>query len=183
MPDKELPDSTVSGRDFPDLTEEIADLFALSLERELKDKLNPSKHVHEKEGKNQRGHYRHPVHWRLAIVNKSHGKNDIYHGSTLDVSMSGISILLERNVFFSTSVVILLEIPPMNQGQKKSIVETQCSLVYSVLDSVHSQFRLAMKFDHFKGDGQRILTNVLSERPIPKNEPIGDTAKNLLPMY
>ena len=171
MADEKLPDSTVSGSDYPDLTRNIADLFALSLDQESKSKLSLSKHVHDKGGENKREHYRHPVHWRLAIVNKNSEKKDIFHGCTLDVSMSGISVLLERNVFFSSSVIILLEIPPTNQGQKKIIIENQCSVLYSVLDSVHSQFRLAMKFDHFKGDGEKILADVLSKRPIPINEP------------
>ena len=121
-------------------------------------------------GINQRRHYRHPVRWRVAVVNKSGGNNEIYHGRTYDVSVSGISILLERNMFFTTNVVILLAIPPMHQGQRETIVEIECSITHTVLDSEHQQFRMGLRFIHFKGNGKAILTDVLSKRHIPKQE-------------
>ncbi len=114
--------------------------------------------------------YRHPLHWHAAIVNKSSGKHDIYHGRTHDLSLNGASILIERNVSFTTEVVILLSIPPMHLGQKKTIIEIECSTKYTLLDSVHGQFRLEMKFVHFKGDGKKILSDILSKRHIPKEE-------------
>ena len=120
---------------------------------------------------NKRAYFRHPVRWRVAIVNKSSGKHEIFHGRTHDVSMFGISILLERNVIFTSEVVVLLAIPPMHQGLKETIVEIQCNLTHSVLDSEHNLFRLGMKFVHFKRDGQRILSDTLSKRHIPKPEP------------
>ena len=126
---------------------------------------------------NKRAHFRHPVRWRVAIVNKSGGKHEIFHGRTNDVSLSGISILLERNVIFTSEVVVLLAIPPMHQGLKETIVEIQCALTHSVLDSVHHLFRLGMRFIHFKGDGQRILSDVLSKRHIPKQEANPYTSK------
>lgn len=120
---------------------------------------------------NQRKHYRHPVRWRVAIVNKNGDNKEIYHGRTNDVSVSGVSILLDRNMFFSTNVVILLAIPPTMQGQRESIIEIECMITYTVLDSEHRQFRMGMKFLHFKGNGKAILSDVLSKRHIPKQEP------------
>ena len=118
----------------------------------------------------KRKHYRHPLHWRVAIVNKSGKQNDIYHGRTHDLSLSGASVLIESNVFFTSEIVLLLAVPPMQQGHKETILEIQCSVMHTVLDSEHSQFRLGMKFMQFKGDGKQILSDILSKRHIPKQE-------------
>ena len=111
------------------------------------------------------------MHWRVAIVNKNSVNKDIYHGRTHNVSISGVSILTDHNIFFTTEVVILLAIPPMHQGQKETILEIQCSPTHTVLDADYGQFRLGMKFTHFKEGGKRILSDVLSKRHIPKQGP------------
>jgi hypothetical protein len=116
----------------------------------------------------RRENYRHPLHWQVAIVNKSSDKHDIYHGHTHDMSLNKVGILLERNISFASEVVILLSIPVMYPGQKKTIIEIDCSAKYTLLDSDHNQFRLEMEFIHFKGDGKRILSDILLKRYIPK---------------
>ena len=118
-----------------------------------------------------RKHYRHPIHWRIAIVHKNGDKNDIYHGRTHDLSAWGASILVDHNIFMMTEVVMLLAIPPLHTGQKETIIEIQCRMAYTVLDSEQSQFRIGMRFLHFKGEGKRILADILSKRQIPKSEP------------
>ncbi len=119
-----------------------------------------------------RKHYRYPIHWRIALVHKTGDKNDIYHGRTHDLSMWGASILVERNIFVMSEVVILLAIPPLHMGQKETIIEIQCSMVYTVLDSEENQFRIGMRFLNFKGEGKRILSDILSKRVIPRSEKI-----------
>lgn len=121
-------------------------------------------------GVNMRKHFRHPVRWRVAIVNKVGGNKEIYHGRTFDISISGVSILLERNMFFSTNVIILLAIPPTHQGQRETIVEVECAIMHTVLDSEHQQFRMGLKFIHFKGNGKATLADILSKRHIPQKE-------------
>lgn len=121
-------------------------------------------------GSEHRKHYRHPIHWRIAIVHKNGDKNDIYHGRTHDLSMWGASILVDHNIFVMSDVVLLLAIPAMNTGQKETIVEIQCRMVYTVLDSEHGRFRIGIRFKSFKDDGKRVLTDVLSKRAIPKPE-------------
>ena len=117
-----------------------------------------------------RKHYRHPLHWRVAIVNKNGGRDEIFHGRTHDISQSGVSIHVERNVFFTEDVILLIGIPPQHHGLRETIVEVQCRVMHTVLDSDHGMFRIGMMFVHFKGDGKRILTDVLSKRHIPKQE-------------
>lgn len=86
--------------------------------------------------------------------------------------MWGASILVDNNIFVMSEVVILLAIPALHMGQKETIVEIQCRMAYTVLDSEQSQFRIGMRFLHFKGEGKRILSDILSKRVIPKSEPI-----------
>jgi hypothetical protein len=71
-----------------------------------------------------------------------------------------------------SEVVILLAIPPVHMGQKETIVEIQCRMAYTVLDSEQSQFRIGIRFLHFKGEGKRILSDILSKRAIPKSGPV-----------
>lgn len=117
-----------------------------------------------------RKHYRHPIHWRIAVVHKNGDKNDIYHGRTHDLSMWGASIHVDHNIFVMSDVVMLLAIPPLHTGQKETIIEIQCRMVYTVLDSEESRFRIGIRFHQFKGDGKRILSDILAKRAIPKSE-------------
>lgn len=122
-------------------------------------------------GIEHRKHYRHPIHWRVAIVHKIGNKNDIYHGRTHDLSLWGASILVDRNIFVMSEVVMLLAIPPVHPGHKETIVEIQCRMAYTVLDSEQSRFRIGIRFLSFKGDGKKLLSDILSRRAIPKSEP------------
>lgn len=115
-----------------------------------------------------RKRYRYPIHWRIALVHKNGEKNDIYHGRTHDLSAWGASILVDQNIFVMSEVVMLLGIPPLHAGLKETIVEIQCRMVYTVLDSEQSRFRIGIRFLRFKGDGKHTLTNVLSKRAILK---------------
>jgi c-di-GMP-binding flagellar brake protein YcgR len=122
-------------------------------------------------GMEHRKHYRHPIHWRIAIIHKNGDKNEIYHGRTHDLSVSGASIMVDRNIFMMSEVVMLLAIPPFHPGQKETIVEIQCRMAYTVLDSEESRFRIGIRFMSFKGDGKKTLADILSRRVIPKSEP------------
>ena len=122
---------------------------------------NAAKSVDHRKG------YRHPMHWRIALVYDNGGKNDIYHGRTHDVSVTGASIYVDHNIFLS-EVVMLLAVPPQNIGHKETIIEIKCRMIYTVLDAEQRRFRIGIRFLHFKGDGKKILTDILSQRVIPK---------------
>jgi len=115
-----------------------------------------------------RKHYRHPIHWRIALIHKNIDKNETYHGVTHNLSVSGASILVDRNIFVTAEVVILLAIPPLHVGQKETILEIQSSMAYTVLDAEENRFRIGLHFLHFKGEGKRILNDILSKRALPK---------------
>lgn len=171
MPENNNIDSAIEGGNAFDLSHDISGILESF---SLKESTALPRLIRQNQGSGdlgRRAHFRHPVRWRVAIVIKSAGTHQIYHGRTYDVSMSGMSVLLERNILFTSKVVVLLAIPPMHPGQKETIVEIQSSMMHTVLDPVHNQFRLGMKFIHFKGDGQKILSGILSKRHIPRHEP------------
>jgi hypothetical protein len=116
-----------------------------------------------------RKHYRHPIHWRIALIHKNNNKNETYHGVTHNLSVSGASILVDHNIFVTTEVLILLAIPPLHVGQKETILEIESSMAYTVLDAENNRFRIGLHFLHFKGEGKRILSDILSKRAIPKS--------------
>ncbi len=116
-----------------------------------------------------RKHYRHPIHWRIALIHKIGDKNDTYHGKSHDMSMMGASILIDHNIFVMSEVVVLLSIPPLHAGQKETIIEIQCGMVYTVLDSEQNLFRIGLLFRHFKGEGRHFLSDILSKRALPKD--------------
>jgi len=115
-----------------------------------------------------RKHYRHPIHWRIALIHKKNDKNETFHGVTHNLSVSGASILVDRNIFVKAEVVILLAIPPLHVGQRETILEIQSTMAYTVLDSEESRFRIGLHFLHFKGEGKRILHDILSKRTLPR---------------
>jgi c-di-GMP-binding flagellar brake protein YcgR len=114
--------------------------------------------------------YRHRIQWRIALVHKNGDKNDIYHGRTSDLSATGANILVDHNIFVMGEVVLLLAIPPLHAGLKETLLEIDSRMVYTVLTAEHSQFRIGLRFLHFKGEGKRILTETLSKRAIPKSD-------------
>ena len=115
-----------------------------------------------------RKHYRHPVHWRVAIVHDNVGKNEIYHGQTHDLSVTGASIFMDKNLFLSAEVIMLLAVPPTSIGQRETIIEIMCNMAYTVLDSEHSRFRIGIRFLNFKRNGRQLLEDILSKRSQPQ---------------
>ena len=114
-----------------------------------------------------RKHTRHLCHWRMAIIHKNKDKNDIFHGRTNDLSVDGASVFIHHNVFKVEEVVMLLAVPPLNVGQKETIIEIQCRMAYTILDSEQSMFRIGLQFQGFKGDGKDMLAKILGNRVVP----------------
>ncbi len=63
---------------------------------------------------------------------------------------------------------MLLAVPPTIIGQRETIIEILCNMVYTVLDSEHSRFRIGIRFVHFKRNGKELLEEILSKRAIPR---------------
>lgn len=111
---------------------------------------------------------RHPVHWRVAIIRKTHGKTDIYHGRTHDISVSGASVHADQNIYLEDTVVMLLALPPQFPGLKEQLIEINCRMQYTVISD--GRFRIGIQFLDFKGEGRALLSEYLSQRVIPEEK-------------
>lgn len=106
------------------------------------------------------------MHWEVAVVfDESDGRPKLL-GRTHEVSIAGIAVLTDTNVYTTDPVTILLAIPPLHTGQRKSIVEVRSRMRYTVHSSSHGSFRIGIHFDAFKGDGRALLQRSLNERAI-----------------
>jgi ATP-binding cassette subfamily F protein uup len=124
----------------------------------------PPSRVAEKHIDEQREYVRHLCRWRIAIIYENAGKNDIFHGRTADLSSHGATVFVHHNIFRSESVTMLLAVPPLNAGQRETIIEIRCRMTETILDSEHSLFRIGLYFESFKGNGINILNNILNNR-------------------
>lgn len=112
----------------------------------------------------QRQHRRFPMRWQVAIIFDEIEKRPTYHGVTHEISLSGMSLLTDHNIFTEDAVTVLLAVPPLYAGLHKKIIEIYAHMIYTVHSSDHGRFRIGLKFDRFKGDGREWLEMNLRER-------------------
>jgi len=105
-----------------------------------------------------RSHERALVNWRMAIVYEGGKAKSTFYGRAHDLSIGGVSIYCDYNIFFEKSVILLLALPPINTAQRERILEIHCQMMYTVL--TRRGFRVGLKFLEFN-PGER---NLLQER-------------------
>jgi len=110
------------------------------------------------------------MHWKVAIVYDHGDKRPTFHGVTCDISLTGVSILTEHNIFTEEQVTLLLALPPRHHGQPKKVIEIRSAMVYTVHSAGHDMFRIGLSFLHFRDDGRKLLETALGERIIAKSE-------------
>lgn len=116
-----------------------------------------------------RGEPRVPLKLKVAVVYHQHqdeATRPTYHGVTNEISMKGVSVVVDYNVFCADEVTLLLAIPPEHQGDRKKVVEVTARMVYTVHSSDHSAFRIGMRFRVFKADGEEILRACIGRRAL-----------------
>ena len=110
---------------------------------------------------------RYPLQLRVAVVYHQHedaATRPTYHGRTLDISVDGLSVLVEHNVFHEGEVTVLLALPPVHPGIPQKIIESTAKMVYTVLSSEHDTFRIGLVFRKFKRNGRQQLRTAIAER-------------------
>jgi len=110
---------------------------------------------------------RYPLHLRVAVVYHQHedaATRPRYHGRTSDISMHGLSVLVEHNIFHEGEVTVLLALPPVHPGIPQKIIEATAKMMYTVLSAEHDAFRIGLVFRHFKRNGRQLLDTAITER-------------------
>lgn len=118
-------------------------------------------------GKDRREAHRVPLKLKVAIVYHQHedaATRPTYHGVTNDVSLSGVSVVVDHNVFNEGDVTLLLAIPPEHVGGAQKIVQVTAKMAYTVHSSEHDAFRIGLAFKVFKRKGKELLKAAMDRR-------------------
>lgn len=121
----------------------------------------------EQEAGEKRRNARYPLHLRVAVVYHQHedeATRPRYHGRTSDISLHGLSVLVEHNIFHEGEVTVLLALPPAHQGIPQKIIEATAKMTYTVLSADYDAFRIGMLFKGFKRNGRQLLETAITER-------------------
>lgn len=119
-----------------------------------------------KKTKEHRVHQRFPMQWEVVVVFDEADNRPKFHGRTHEISVEGTSILTDSNIYATQSVTVLVAIPPLHTGQRKTIIEARARMRYTVHSSSHGRFRIGFHFESFKGDGRALLMSSLTERAL-----------------
>lgn len=122
-------------------------------------------------GHKKRKYERYLVHWKIAVVFDSaiEGRERFY-GKTDDISMSGISLYSDHNIFVEAPVTVLVSIPGYHNDGRNKVVEIRCQMVYTYLCSKGNGFRTGLRLIKFKDEGKKIMRAALDAKI-----PAGDT--------
>lgn len=115
----------------------------------------------------QRKERRFPLRLRVAIVYHLHrdaANRPTFHGTSCDLSLTGVAVILDRNISNPEEVTVLLSIPPEHDQERHRIVEATAKIVYTVFSSKDDAFRVGLEFRNFKGNSKRLLHETLERR-------------------
>lgn len=118
----------------------------------------------------RRAAFRAPLHLRAALVyHRVIGgqSRPTYHGRTHDISITGLSLVVDHNVFTEDEVSILLAVPAIAHGLPDQIIEINARMIYTVFSSEHDAFRIGLAFRRFKRNGKQHLRQLLERHHFP----------------
>jgi len=104
------------------------------------------------------------VHFRLAMVYPQYeGRpaRPMFHGKTHDISMSGLSMIVDYNVYQEGDVAIVLALPLEYPGATRKVVMSTAAMTYAIHSSKLDAFKIGLVFREFRGDGKELLAAAL----------------------
>ncbi|MBE0621012.1 MAG: PilZ domain-containing protein [Burkholderiales bacterium] len=97
---------------------------------------------------------------RVAIAYPEHeGRpaQPIYHAKTHDICMSGLSMVVEDNVFHEGAVTLTLALPPEHSWAPQKDITVTARMTYAIRSSKLNGFKIGMTFLEFKGEAKELL--------------------------
>ena len=85
----------------------------------------------------------------------------MFHGKTSDISMSGLSMLVDYNVFQEGEVTVVLALPQARAGAARTVVTATAEMTYAIHSSKLDAFKIGLAFRTFRGDGRALLEAAL----------------------
>jgi hypothetical protein len=71
--------------------------------------------------------------------------------------MSGLSIVVDYNIFQEGEVTVVLALPPAHAGAPRKVVTSTAEMTYAIHSSKLKAFKIGMAFLKFKGNGKELL--------------------------
>ncbi|MGP1675699.1 MAG: PilZ domain-containing protein [Burkholderiales bacterium] len=97
---------------------------------------------------------------RLAIVYPEHQGRPVrptYHANTHDLSMTGLSIVIDDNVFHEDVVTVILTLPPEHGWASQKTITATARMTYAIYSSKLNGFKIGMAFLEFKESAKELL--------------------------
>ena len=113
--------------------------------------------------KEGRSNPRYRVFWRIVIIYNKDGKQNIFHGHTYDLSINGACIYSDHNIYVEEDVAMTIEVNSLHLNKKNSVIGVKCRMLYNILSSNYSKYRIGVEFIEFAGNGKNILKEALSK--------------------
>jgi hypothetical protein len=101
---------------------------------------------------------------RLAMIypqQEDRPARPMFHGKTRDIGMSGISIVVDYNIFQEGEVVVVLALPPAYAGAPRKVVTSTAEMTYAIYSSKLDAFKIGLTFRKFRGNGKALLEAAL----------------------
>jgi len=102
--------------------------------------------------------------FKLAMIYPQRvGRPDrpMFHGKTSDISMSGLSIVVDYNIFQEGEVAVALALPPASAGAARKVVTVTGEMTYAIYSSKLDAFKIGIGFRKFRGGGKALLDAAL----------------------
>ena len=97
---------------------------------------------------------------RLAIVYPEHeGRpvQPIYHANTHDACITGLSMVVDDNVFYEGEVTVNLTLPTEHSWAAQKTITATARMTYAIHSSKLNGFKIGMTFLAFKEDARELL--------------------------
>jgi PilZ domain len=87
----------------------------------------------------------------------------MFHGKTHDISVSGLSLVVDYNVLQEGEVTVVLALPPAQAGTSPKVVTSTAEMTYAIHSSKLDAFKIGLTFRAFRGDGKALLEAALRQ--------------------
>lgn len=104
------------------------------------------------------------LHLKLAVLYppiEGRPARPMFHGKTEDICMSGLSIVVDYNVFQEGAVTVVLALPPVHAGAPRKVVTATAEMTYAIHSSKLDAFKIGLAFRAFRGEGKALLQAAL----------------------
>ena len=110
---------------------------------------------------------------RLAIVYPEQDGRAIlptYHAITQDIGMSGLSIVVEDDIYYDGEVRVVLALPPQHSWAAQESISASARMTFSVRSSKLNGYKVGMRFLDFKGNAKDLLQAAILQE-LAKTDP------------